>query len=147
MSLTSPRDTKMPLVCVIPASDAQSSSGVDVATVAGGKIVARERIDATGQNSARTRDGCNGVESADWSADGHRVYLRSDYTCAGGIKRTSTGVFAMSPTGDWVDVEGITTQGGKGVRTLRYSDAGTPAGLPGEIASAISGRALAVSAA
>ncbi|MGI8546848.1 MAG: hypothetical protein ACR2M1_05860 [Gemmatimonadaceae bacterium] len=131
---------------MVPASDAQSS-GVDVATVADGKIVARERIDATSQKYARTRDGCNGVESADWSADGRRVYLRSDYTCPGSIRRTSTGVFAISPAGEWVDVEGIATGAGKGVRTLRYDDAGAPAGLPSEIASAISGRALAVNAA
>lgn len=141
------RGVNTPLVCVIPAASASASSGVDVATVANGKIVARDHIEATGQSYTRSKDGCNGVESADWSADGERVYTRSSYTCTGNLKRTSTGVFAMSPDGEWVDVQGVSTQGGKGVRTLRYRDAGIPAGVPGEIASALRGRSMTVNTA
>lgn len=147
MSSVAPRNAKAPLVCMVPAAAAQSSSGVDVVTVADGKVVARERIDATGQPLGRTRDGCTGTESARWSADGRRVFMRSDYTCPGALRRTSTGVFAISPSGEWVDVQGVSTQGGKGVRTLRYRDAGIPSTVPAEIASALRDRSLAVSAA
>ncbi len=132
-----------PLVCVIPATSVPASAGVDIATIVNGKIVERDYIDANGRSSARTRQGCNSVESADWSADGERVYTRSSYLCAGGTKRTSTGVFAMSPDGEWMDVQGISTQGGKGVRTLRYRDAGIPASAPREIAAALQGSVLA----
>lgn len=135
-------------VCVTPATDASAASaGVDVATVVGGRIVARERIDATGQSRAHSQDGCNGVESAKWSADGHRVFTRSQYTCPGNLERTSTGVLAISPDGDWVSVQGVGSRGGRDVRTLHYRDAGIPASIPSEIAGALHGRSLAVSTA
>lgn len=150
MSLGAPPNAKTPLVCIVPAAaqaTAQQSSGVDMATVVDGKVVAREQIDANGQPYTRTRDGCTGTESARWSADGKRVFVRSDYTCPGPLKRTSTGVFAISPTGEWVDVQGVSAPDGKGVRTLRYRDAGIPSTVPNEIASALRGHALAVSTA
>lgn len=147
ISFTAPRSNNAPLVCVIPATGTPVSSGVEIVTIADGKIVARDTIDATGQNVARSKDGCNGVESAKWSADGRRVYVSSDFTCPGGLKRTSSGLFAISPTGEWVNVQGVNAGGNKGVRTLHYTDAGTPSTLPSEISQALHNRALAVSTA
>jgi len=153
-SLTSPRTGAAgnaggaPLVCVIPTTGSGASSGVSVVTIADGRIVARDTISATGQSFARSEDGCIGVESANWSADGHRVYVSSDFTCPGDLKRTSSGIFAMSPNGEWVNVQGVNTAGNKGVRTLRYTDAGIPSTLPGEVAGALRGAgSLAVSTA
>ena len=136
-----------PLVCVVPVTAASGQSGVDVVTVKADKIVARDTILATGQSLPRTTDGCNGVESANFSADGRRVFVNSDYTCTGGLKRTSSGIFAISPEGEWVNVQGVNANGSKGVRTLRYSDAGIPASLPPEIAAAIREHDMAVSTA
>lgn len=153
-SLNSPRNGvagnsgSAPLVCVIPTTGSGASSGVSVLTIADGKIVARDTISATGQSFTRSKDGCTGVESANWSADGHRVYVSSDFTCPGDLKRTSSGIFAISPNGEWVNVQGVNTAGNKGVRTLRYADAGLPSSLPAEVAQALhSGGSLAVSTA
>src|SRR5215471_14071294 len=61
-------------VCVVPAAGV---SAVDIVTVSGGKIVARERVDASGAKRDTERDGCKGWERAEWSADGRRVFLES----------------------------------------------------------------------
>ena len=147
ISFSQPRASDAPLVCVIPATGASASSSVDVLTVADGKIVARDNIAATGQNVARSKDGCNGVENANWSSDNRRVYVSSDFTCPGGLKRTSSGLFAISPTGQWVNVQSINSSGNKGVRTLRYTDAGIPNTIPSEISQALGDRSLAISTA
>jgi hypothetical protein len=136
-----------PLVCVVPATGASTSSAVNVVTVANGRITARDTIQATGQNVARTKDNCTGVERADWSANGRRLYVTSDFTCPGGIKRTSSGLFAISPTGEWVNVQGVDVGGNRGIRTLRYADAGTPSTLPSEVAEALHGAGRAGSTA
>ena len=146
ITFSSPRSAAA-LVCISPATDVSRPSTIDVLTVADGKIATRDSIDASGRAVARTKDGCTGVEKAIWSEDGHRLFTTSDFTCPGGIKRTSSGIFAMSPDGEWSNVQGVKTGGTDGIRTLRYSDAGTPSTLPAEISQAIAGRSLAVSTA
>jgi len=132
------------LVCVIPAAGA---SAVDVATVTDGKIVARERVDASGERRSNTKDGCTGWERAQWAPDGRRVYVQSEYTCSGELKRSSNGLLAISSTGDWLDVQGVTVGGSTGVRVTRYREASPATTLPREIAAALEGRALAVNTA
>ena len=144
---TTPRSSDAPLVCVVPASGGNMSSSVNVVTVKDGKIVSRDTIVASGNNVARSKDGCDGTERAKWSADGHRLYVSSDFTCPGGLKRTSSGLFAISPQGQWVNVQSVNASGTTAVRTLRYSDAGTPSSLPSEISDALASQTLAVSTA
>jgi hypothetical protein len=135
-----------PLVCLVPVGDGAgaTASAVSVITVAGDSIVSRDTIVANGSNVARSKDGCTGVENAAWSGDGHRLYVTSDYTCPGDLKRTSSGMFAMSPRGEWVNVQGVDVSGNKGVHTTHYTDAGVPAGLPNEISDALRAHGLSV---
>ncbi len=118
------------LVCVVPAG----GSAVNVAVVADGKVERRERIDVTGQQAATKEDGCTGWRSARWSANGASVYLRSQATCANNIERRTSGVLALAPTGELLDVEGLGVGKGTAVRALRYREAATPAALAGELA-------------
>jgi hypothetical protein len=129
-------------VCVSPGAGA---SAVDLVTVVAGQVVARERIAATGERRSSTRDGCAGWESADWSAQGQRVYLRAEYECVGGVRRGVTGLFAMLPGNEWLRVQGVTVSGQTGVRVVRYHEAAPDAPLPGGIAPAPPADALAVS--
>jgi hypothetical protein len=124
------------LVCVVPAA---GSTGVDVATVADTEIVSRDRIEATGEHRDVTRDGCTGWESAQWSNEGVRVYLRSELTCQGNLRRRSNGVMALSPEGEWLDARSVTSGKRTGLRVLRYGAAPLPAALPAEIAAALRG--------
>jgi hypothetical protein len=132
------------VVCVTSAA---GTSAVDVVTVADGKIVARERVEATGQRRESEKEGCAGWERAEWSPDAERVYLRSEYRCAGGVQRTSSGLLAMSPAGEWLDVQSVTAGANSGVRVTRYREAPAGVTLPAELTAAVQGRTLAVSTA
>ncbi len=135
------------LVCVIPAT---GTSAAEILTVRDGRIVAREHVDATGARVASTRNGCTGWESAQWSPQGQRVYSRSDYACPDGLRRSASGLMAMSATGEWLDVQGAALAGGQtGVRVRRYREAGalSQSALPEEIASVPRSGVRAVAAA
>lgn len=121
-------------VCVIPAP----ASAVEVVALSDWRIVAHDRIEATGERRPATRGGCSGWESAEWSAEGRRVYLRSEYLCPGGLTRSSTGLMAMSSGGDWLDVQSVAAADSTaGVRVIRYHEAVVASALPGEIRSAL----------
>lgn len=131
-------DGDAPVVCVIPASDA---SAVEIATVVDGAVVERERVTA-GERRPSDVEGCTGWESVTWSADGRRLYRLAEHVCAGGLERRSTGLMAMSSTGEWLDVQGVSAGGYTGVRAARYREVTDPDALPAEVRAARQGRAL-----
>ncbi|MDQ6635192.1 MAG: hypothetical protein M3Z10_10610 [Gemmatimonadota bacterium] len=127
-----------PLVCITPTAD---RSVVDVTTIVGQKVVSAQKIDASRREQSINAKGCTGTQQARWSGDGRRVYLTSTATCDG-VRRTMTGIQAMTPSGDWLDIQGIVAGEGENVRVARYHDAGVPSFVPTEIASALSGRGV-----
>lgn len=129
-----------PLVCITPTSNADV---VNVATVQDGKLLATKTIDASGTAQPIEAKDCSGTQEADWSADARRVYLKAVANCAG-TTRTTSGILAMSPTGDWLDVQGIAAGEGENVRVARYRDAGLPENVPADIRSALEGRTPSV---
>ena len=129
-----------PVVCITPTSNADV---VNVATVQDGKVLATKTIDASGAAQPIEAKDCTGTQSAEWSADARRVYLKATANCAG-TTRTTSGILAMSPTGEWLDVQGIAAGEGENVRVARYRDAGLPEKLPAEIKSALEGRGVSV---
>jgi hypothetical protein len=130
-------------VCVVPAA---GTSAVDLVTVADGQIATRERITATGERVASAPDGCPGWESAEWSPEGQRVYLRGESECSGGARRSASGLIAMSPNGEWLHVQSVTVGGGQtGVRVLRYREASAGLRLPADVAAPPPGGVWAVS--
>jgi hypothetical protein len=148
-------DTVRPhLVCVIPVA---GSSAVDMVTVVDGKVVERERVDATATPTRVERDGCAGTRSATWSTVGQRLYVRSDLTCEGGLRRVSSGVISMATTGagqsafnvghEWTDVQAVAVGEQRAVRVLRYREARPSTVTPPEITAALGVRPFSVSAA
>ena len=127
-------------VCVVPAEGTQV---VDLITLADGRVVSRVRIDATGERRPVSREGCEGWETARWSAAGGRVFLRSELTCAGAIERVSTGVIAIASPSDWVDVEVLTVRDQRATRIVRYRSASDTTPLDREIATALAGQEMA----
>lgn len=132
---------KKPRICVIPTA---GTSAVDITTLVGDSVALRQHMEVTGAQRQMTRDGCTGWERAQWSQNGQRVYLRSSYSCPGGLTRTSNGVMALSAEGEWLDVQGIVAGTTVGVRVARYRDVTDVASLPVEIAAALRGRERAV---
>ncbi|WP_284350722.1 hypothetical protein [Roseisolibacter agri] len=124
-----------PLNCVVPAT---GGTGVEVLTVADGKVASRDRLDATAARQPRQIDGCDGWEQAQWSADGRRLHLRSAATCAGGVTRASSGILAFAPDGDWLEVRSASVGTGAGVRVTRFRPAPASSALPADVAAALS---------
>ncbi len=123
-------------VCVTPTA---APNVVQVTSIVNGRKIAGETVDASGTRVAKSVDGCTGWETANWSADGHRLMLRSEYKCPNDLLRKSSGVFAISNDGSWVDVEGIDVNGASGVRVIRLRDVGVDGAAFRAIASAAVG--------
>lgn len=136
-----PADARAPLVCVLPVA---GTPNVEIAAVLDTEIVSRDTVAATGERRAISRDGCEGWERATWSSEGQRVYLQSELTCPGGLKRTTSGLMTMTPDGHWLDARGVALRGQMAVRVAQYADAGLPGTLPAAIVAALGRRALAV---
>lgn len=131
-------------VCVIPSS---GSSSVSVVSISDGKEISRERIEASGRQLPIAKDGCSGWESAQWSSDSRRIYVQSEVTCPGALRRTSSGILAISGTGEWLDVQVVRAGDGSGLAVARYRDVDMPATIPAEISAALVGKQRAISAA
>jgi uncharacterized membrane protein YgcG len=129
-----------PAICVVPAA---GTSAVDLVSIVDGAIVSRARIEATGSQTPLDSEGCDGWKSAEWSAGGARLYLRSESTCEGGLKRSSTGMLSMVSPTEWIDVQSVTVGDRTAVRVLRYGQAASGLSVPDEIAEAVRGRRLA----
>src|SRR6478672_6557519 len=137
-----PAPVSGPVVCITPSL----GEAVDVTTIDEGKVVSTQRIDAGGAERPLDGKGCTGVQRASWSADERRVYLRSSSTCDG-LKSATSAILSMTSTGEWLDVRGLSSYGSQSVRVARYRDAGIPATVPAEIASALRDRSAGVDAA
>lgn len=127
------------LLCVTPTTD---SNVVDVTTLAAGKVTASQRIDASARPIAVDARGCTGTKRAQWSSDGRRLFLESRATCDG-VPRTMTGILTVTPSGQWLDIQGVVAGEGEHVRVARYRPAAVPSDAPAEIAAALRGRELA----
>ena len=122
-----------PLVCITPTSNADV---VELSTIAEGKVVSTERIDASGAPSPLDMKDCTGTKSARWSRDQRRVFLKSEMTC-GGTPSTATSILSMTGRGEWIDVRGVAAGGNQNVRVARYRDVGVPSSVPANIATTL----------
>lgn len=137
-------DAGAAIKCVAPIA---RSSAVDVITLVNGQIDSRERVDADSQPHPIDRAGCRGVETASWSPNGYRLYRRAELTCGGTLTGTSTTLMAISPAGEWLNIEGMRAGAGSLERLDRYHDVGLPVTLPKEIRAAIARQQLAIATA
>src|SRR4051812_39856411 len=131
--------------CVRPGTDASA----DIFTVSNGAVDSREHLVADGVPHPIDLDGCHGSQTASWSTTdgGSRLYIGSAYTCSGGIRGRSTRMFAILPSGVWLEVRDVHAGGGWVETVTRFHDAGLPASVPADIRSEIAHRELAVATA
>ncbi|MGV3710522.1 MAG: hypothetical protein ACO1Q7_16955 [Gemmatimonas sp.] len=119
------------MVCVVPVS---GSASVDLATIVNRRVTSRERITVNGQREAKSADDCPGFETASWSGDGSRIYIRSEYACNNNLNVKGSGVFAMSEGGEFVQVIGTSVGSNAGARVVKFRQADV-ALAPGSIIS------------
>jgi hypothetical protein len=126
------------LVCVVPGDNAQT---VRMISLEDGSVVSESLMRADGAARPVADGGCTGTESAAWSQDGRRVFVRTDLDCDG-MRRSSTGVLAMVGENEWVDVQAVEIAGQHAARSVSYR-AVRGAEVPSEMAALLpTGRQL-----
>ncbi len=136
-------DVESRLLCVRPLTD---RSGVEILDVEEGEVASVHEIRTDGAEHPFELEGCSGIERAEFSSDGQRVYLSSDYMCEGGVRRTSTGLLAMASRTEWLDLHGVEVGGEKAVRAARYTLASQDEVEAAGMAGIGTGRSMAVAA-
>lgn len=91
------------LVCFRPDPE---NDGVLVQGVQNGELVSQEPLVADALERSVERAGCTGTESARWSEDGKRLFMRSELDC-GGVPRVQTSILAFDTPHEWVEVESV----------------------------------------
>ena len=131
--------------CVRPGGDGSA----DILTISNGAIESHERLVVDGVAHAIDTDGCRGSQTASWSTTdgGSRLYIGSAYSCSGGLRGRSTRMFAILPSGVWLEVRDVHAGGGWVETVTRFHDAGLPASIPASVRSEISRRGLIIATA
>jgi hypothetical protein len=119
------------LLCAVPGADAAE---IRLITVAGGMRAEEIVLRADGTPRPIAEGGCAGQETARWSVDGRRVFVRTELDC-GTFRRVSNGVIAMISEHEWVDIRAATIFDQHVARTQRYRAA--PAHLAPESVQAL----------
>ena len=132
------------LTCIVPA---EGASAVDLLTVANGTVESRDHLVVDARPHPIDKDGCSGSQTASWAKSGARVYVGSAYTCGAGLHGRSSSLYAILPTGEWIDARQIESGGGRVLTVTRYRDAGLPSTVPASIRSEIARHALAATTA
>ena len=121
-----------PMICVVPETGAEA--GAELLTISGTQLLDRQRLTGTGVDQPVDAGGCRGVEAAELSRDGDRLYTRSRVSCDGGTERSTRGLIAMVSPAEWIRVRAITVGEGSASWVTRYRPAPTSriaaAGLP-----------------
>ena len=137
------QSTSSSATCIVPIA---GSSAVEALTIARHKVIARDRLDSSRPHSLDGQ-GCQGMEAVNWSTTGRRVFVRADYTCTSGVRGTSTTLFAVSPTGEWLRVEEVRSGVGATVSVARLRDVGLLSVVAPDAARVIEEKRLAIAAA
>lgn len=128
-------------VCVLPG---ESIDEIRILTLEGDEVVLTTPIHADGTRRDVRRAGCSGLETASWSADGRRILLHSDLDCEGGLRRVSSGILAMLPGGEWLDIQAIESGSEEATRVVRHRPAPVPDALAADFGSILDERRLAI---
>jgi hypothetical protein len=64
--------------------------------------------------------GCTGVQRAEWSREGRRLFARAELTCTSQPARAISGLSTITSDGTWLDVQATDNDGRANVRVRRY---------------------------
>jgi hypothetical protein len=88
-------------------------------TVADRPVLAQTVV-ADASDRSIVDDTCRGIERAEWSRDGQRLFSRATLACPGEPERSVSGMTLLSSDGQWIDVQSITVASRENVRVRRY---------------------------
>jgi hypothetical protein len=104
------------LVCAVPG---ETAAEVRLIAVSGGFVTGEAVLRADGAPRPLEEGGCTGHETATWSQDGRRVFIRTELDCDG-FRRVSSGIIAMVSEREWVDIRAAAIFDQHLTRTQRY---------------------------
>lgn len=108
-----------PWTCVVPS--AGSTAEAEFVTIRDGRELRRVSLRADGARRAIEAAGCSGWESASFSVDGARVYVRGEIACADRASQTTSTILALSEGAEWLDVSVVRTGDERSLRVTRSS--------------------------
>jgi hypothetical protein len=105
-----------PQICIEP-----SGIGVTLTTRVAGQQAIEQSIVADGLDHSMTDAECRGLQRAEWSGDGRKIYSRAELTCANdkGNRRVS-GFSILGVNGTWTDIQAVDVSGQQTVRVRSY---------------------------
>ena len=130
------------LLCVRPLE-----GGVELFTVVDGEVTTSDVMVANGEQRTRSMEGCRGSETSEFSADGRRVFTRSEFVCGEGLPRSSTGVMSLTAPTQWLDVRSMDVDGEQVAWVQEYQLVGPERMAEAGVEDATEGLGLAVRAA
>jgi uncharacterized membrane protein YgcG len=114
---TQPRDPDRPQVCV----ESAPTGGATFTTKVGTQTPIIQTVIADGKDRPVTEDGCTGIQRAEWSSDGLRLFAHAELTCKEeqGVRQVS-GLAMLGPNGRWTDVQSVNVAGRESFRVRQY---------------------------
>lgn len=104
-----------PITCIVP----ETVNSARIITVRAGQTLRNVTLVADGTRTPVEDDQCSGWESASFSDDGARLYLSGETQCGETPVVRTSGLYAILPNGDWLDVSGARTGDGEQLRVER----------------------------
>lgn len=106
------------VTCVLPVSGSQFE--VEQVNLVAGNVIRSVSLRADGERRAIAAEGCVGWEAAAFSDDASRVYTRGSTTCSDGTEQLSSGIFSITPEGQFLQVSAVRVGEQRNVTTQRY---------------------------
>lgn len=120
--------------CIVPTADLGT---LRVLEVAGGEAKEVSRLMLDGSRQPVTSEGCTGWESARLAADGGRILLSAEVSCAGLPEQKRSGAFVITPRGDWLQVQGSGFDDVRSARVRIFRESATLVSAPDVVRAAI----------
>ncbi|HUF50166.1 MAG TPA: hypothetical protein VMN60_05000 [Longimicrobiales bacterium] len=121
-------------VCILPAADAAS---VRMLTIANDSVTDESVLHADGVARPVSEGGCTGTETASWSSDARRIFVRTELDC-GPVRRIATSVLGFINISEFIDAQAVTVSGEHAGRAVRYRAVGADR-IPAIVAAALAG--------
>lgn len=106
-----------PITCVLPVPETPAAARI--LTVRAGTTLRDQTILANGTRVALEDAQCSGWTTASFSERGARLYLAGESRCGDTPVVRTSGIYAILPNGDWLDVAGARADAGEQLQVER----------------------------
>lgn len=109
-------------VCIVPA---ETGAGTTLTARGDGEVLMQRELVADSTRRPVIEGDCSGWERREWSADGRRLFTRTEIRCGSEPPRHMSGISLLLNRSTWVDIQGISVDDRRHVEIRRYRPAST----------------------